>query len=101
MTTNPEVLRLARQCIVEALGCPKDEAWVDEFLKKVSADLIAITVLAIEKTTELSAAHVRQNAPVIQCMSVEPVVTALFETAIEIDRYDHLRQSEKDNSDAD
>ena len=101
MTTNPEVLRLARQCIVEALGCPNDEAWVDQLLKNVSADLIAITVLAIEKTSKL-AKEAACNQVRIGLSNEDRVWNDASITLAESFRdYDHLRQSEKDNSDAD
>lgn len=109
MTTNPEVLRLARQCIVEALDCPNDEVWVDEFLRNVSADLIGITVLAIEKTTELAGNY--QHVMAKRFLSPEYATGQPWSSHAErsacsmygddILRYDHLRQSVKDNSDAD
>lgn len=103
MTTNPEVLRLAREVARPFLG--RQFSDLDEknlqagYLDRSS--IVQTAIAAIEKTTELAIALVQNNVPVIQCWSVEPVAEALCETFESLERYDHLSQSEKDNSDAD
>ena len=73
MTTNPDVLRLARE--IAKVGCYETDDGVME-----------IIIAAIERTTQLAV-----NYAAYQGSSLLYGLKAL----------DHLRQSEKDNSDAD
>lgn len=100
MTTNPEVLRLAREIAASLRPYSHNSALILDG-ERDGIDVVQVAIAAIEKTTELAVALVQNNVPVIQCWSVEPVAEALCETFESLERYDHLRQSEKDNSDAD
>lgn len=86
MTTNPEVLRLARELM--ASSCESDVMRHSVLHGSYDdAREVRIAIAAIEKTTEL-------NAEMLDRLRMH--TCAKFTRS-----YNHLRQSEKDNSDAD
>lgn len=99
MTTNPDVLRLARSIAAHALCGPEKwkpgvKAGMYEDIMRGLADteaLVQAAIAAIERTTELSRDFVNYNlAPNGKTHSI----------AWHIERYAHLRQPEKDKSQA-
>lgn len=75
--TNPEALRLARSIVKEHYPEMKDS---------YTGRRLQIAIAAIERTKDLSVQFLRTDDG--------------LETIAAFERYDHLRQSEKDNSDA-
>lgn len=124
MTTNPEVLRLAREivkaqptsyndikdnlsdaviCYGDPTGCVRDDGCEVECLMLATwrHGVEVGAIAAIERTTELAARHlaVRHGLEMDGTEGGENDEPCL--DFVTLQNYDHLRQPEKDNSDAD
>lgn len=103
MTTNPEVLRLAREVARPFLR--RQFSDFDEknlqagYLDRSS--IVQSAIAAIEKTTELAALWLKLTEPATQDWGSDVLIEQIHLRAMYLSNYDHLRQSEKDNSDAD
>lgn len=91
MTTNHDVLRLARECYAAQQTSPRRKFEIVSGTWD-QTDMVQAVVTAIERTTELAVALVQNRVPVLQDFEYAPVVTALCKTFESLEAYDHLRQ---------
>lgn len=81
MTTNPEVLRLAREVAASMRPYSHNSALVLDG-ERDGIDIVQVAIAAIERTKDLSVQFLRTDDG--------------LETIAAFERYDHLRQPEKD-----